>query len=186
MKAHDYETRLQAIQRWQAGEKKSCISRLLEIDYHTLLLWIRRFQSEGLPGIKVKYDSCGRKAMTSEQVTERTKQLRQTHQEWGGGYIRLNLLREFPEATIPGERQLQRELLKAGLNKPRTKLPSVSADWAGQPFERVQVDAKERLRTKDSKECCYLNFIDEYTGAELDAFVFPLRAHQPGSRADSI
>ncbi|MBK9015083.1 MAG: helix-turn-helix domain-containing protein [Saprospiraceae bacterium] len=185
MKAHDYETRLQAIHRWQTGEKKSDISRALDVDYHTLLLWIRRFESEGLPGIKVKYDSCGRKPMTSEQILERTKRLRQTHQDWGGGYIRLNLLREFPQATVPGERQLQRQLLKAGLNKPRTKLPPVGADWATQAFERVQVDAKERLRTKDGKACCYLNFIDEYTGAELDAFVFPLRAHQPSPRASS-
>ncbi|MBK9015301.1 MAG: hypothetical protein IPM82_15270 [Saprospiraceae bacterium] len=51
-------------------------------------------------------------------------------------------------------------------------MPPVGADWATQAFERVQVDAKERLRTKDGKACCYLNFIDEY-GAELDAFVFP-------------
>lgn len=179
MRAHNHETRQEAIRRWQAGEKKSDISRTLEVDYNTLSGWVKRFQSEGLAGLKVKYSGCGRKQAAPAQVVERAKELRRAHPDWGGGYIRLNLLRELPGEKVPGERQLQRQLSGAGLGVRRTKLPSVAADWARKAFERVQVDAKERLRTLDGRECCYLNFIDEYTGAELEAFVFPPRAHQP-------
>ncbi len=186
MRAHNHETRQEAIRRWQAGEKISGISRALEVDYNTLLGWIKRFQSEGLPGLQVKYGCCGRKPMASEQVVERAKLLRQTHPDWGGGYIRLNLLRDLPGEKVPGERQLQRQLSEAGLGVRRTKLPSVAADRARRAFERVQVDAKERLRTRDGKECCYLNFIDEYTGAELDAFVFPPRAHLPSPCREGV
>jgi transposase len=180
MRAHNHETRQEAIRRWQAGEKKSDISRRLEVDYNTLSGWVKRFQAEGLAGLKVKYSGCGRKQAAPAQVVERAKELRKAHPDWGGGYIRLNLLRELPGEKVPGERQLQRQLSEAGLGVRRTKLPSVAADWARKAFERVQVDAKERLRTLDGRECCYLNFIDEYTGAELEAFVFPLRAYQPG------
>ena len=186
MRAHNHETRQEAIRRWQAGEKISVISRALEVDYNTLLGWIKRFQSEGLPGLQVKYSGCGRKPMASEQVVERAKLLRQTHPDWGGGYIRLNLLRDLPGEKVPGERQLQRQLSEAGLGVRRTKLPAVPADWVRKAFERVQVDAKERLRTRDGKECCYLNFVDEYTGAELDAFVFPPRAHLPGPGREGV
>jgi transposase len=181
MRAHNHETRQEAIRRWQAGEKKSQIARALDIDYNTLLIWINRFEAEGLPGLKPQYSSCGRKPTASEQVIEQAREFRKNHPDWGGGYIRLNLLRELPDEKIPGARQIQRVLSEAGLGVRRTRLPSVPADWVGEAFERVQVDAKERLRTKDGKECCYLNFIDEYTGAELDAFVFPLWAHQPSA-----
>lgn len=186
MRAHNHETRQEAIRRWQAGEKKSDISRALEVDYNTLLGWIKRFQSEGLAGLGVRYSGCGRKPASTGLVVERAKEMRKAHPDWGGGYIRLNLLRELPGEKVPGERQLQRQLAGAGLGVRRTKLPSVAADWATKAFERVQVDAKERLRTRDAKECCYLNFIDEYTGAELDSFVFPLRAHQPSPGWGSV
>lgn len=186
MRAHNHKTRQEAIRRWQAGEKKSYISRSLEVDYNTLLGWIKRFISEGPTGLHVKYSACGRKPSAPAEALERAKELRKAHPDWGGGYIRLNLLRELPGEKVPGERQLQRQLRRAGLGVSRTRLPSVAADWAKRAFERVQVDAKERLRTKDGRECCYLNFIDEHTGAELDAFVFPPWAHQPGPCRGSV
>jgi hypothetical protein len=70
---------------------------------------------------------------------------------------------------------LQNYFQKYGVQPKKNKLPKTKGEWAKAPFGRVQVDAKECLTTRDGQSCCYLNFTDEYTGSELDAFVFPLR-----------
>jgi hypothetical protein len=186
MQAHHYQIRKEAIALWEAGEKKSEISRKLGISYHSLLDWIRRYQNEGESGLAPCYDQSGRHSEMSKEVEEKIKACRKTHEEWGGAYIRLNVGRTLPDSFIPGERQIQRVLVRAGLAKKSSKQPVVPAEWAKHVFERVQADAKERLRTKDGKECCYLNFIDEHSGAALDAFVFPLRAHLPGISAGNF
>ncbi len=183
MTAHQFQIRKEAIALWKAGETKSEISRKLDIGYHSLLAWIKRHQVEGEVGLAPRYDQCGRHSEMSPDVEEKIKVYRKTHEEWGGAYIRLNVERALPDSFIPGERQIQRVLVKAGLVEKPTKQPGVPAEWAKHVFERVQADAKERLRTKDGKECCYLNFIDERSGSALDAFVFPLRANLPGAGA---
>jgi transposase len=180
MEAHSHDVRLKAIDLWKEGQKKAKISRELGVDYDTLLGWIKRYSQEGDHGLCVRYERCGRK--TGEKmsaVQSRAIELVGEHQEWGAGYVRLKLLEEFPGVPIAQPRQIQRWIAKSGVRPKGTKLPPVQVDWASKPLDRVQVDAKERLKTKDGKECCYLNFIDEHTGAELDAFVFPLREDQP-------
>jgi transposase-like protein len=75
MKTHDFDTRWKAIRRWQTGENKSDISRALGVDYNTLLIWIRRFQSEGELGLKPKYSGCGRKLNIVEKVARKPKSI---------------------------------------------------------------------------------------------------------------
>lgn len=186
MKPHTYDVRQKAIENWQSGQKKSEIARQLGVDYDTLLGWIKRFSQEGEAGLSLRYTCCGRKPQENGAVRSRALELMGQHQEWGAGYLRLNLQREFPGADLVKPRQLQRWVAKAGIRAKRTKLPPVAADWASRPLERVQVDANERLVNKDGKECCYLNFTDEHTGAALDAFVFPLRQDQSSSRAFGV
>lgn len=186
MKAHSHLIRMECIRRWQSGEKKSEISRSTGVDYHCLLGWIARFEEQGETGLKPHYKLCGRKTKVSPEVNEKIKAFRQAHDEWGGAYIQLQTKRAFPDAYIPGTRQIQRLLKSTGLMPKRSKQPVVCGDWAKQPFERVQTDAKERLVTRDGRPCCYLNLIDEYTGAALEAFVFPLRTHQPGARRTGV
>lgn len=181
MQAHHYQIRKEAIACWKAGEKKSDISRKLGISYHSLLSWIKRHQAEGEDGIVPHYDRSGRHSEMSQEVEDKIKACRKTHEDWGGAYIRLNVGRDLPELFVPGERQIQRMLVKSGQARKPTRQPGVPVEWARHVFERVQADAKERLRTKNGKECCYLNFIDEHSGAELDALVFPLRTYLPGS-----
>lgn len=175
MQAHSHDVRRKAIDLWKGGQTKAGISRQLGVDYDTLLGWIKRYEQEGEQGLSLRYGHCGRKSRVAlGPIEAKAIELLGKHEEWGAGYVRLHLLREFPGEKIPQPRQIQRWMAKSGVRPKRTKLPLVEADWATKPLERVQVDAKERLKTKDGKECCYLNFTDEYTGAELDAFVFPL------------
>lgn len=181
MKAHSYLIRKESIRRWQSGEKKSEISRSMGIDYHCLLNWISCFERLGELGLKPHYEQCGRKTKLLPEIKEKIIAFRQDHDEWGGTYIQLQAKRIFPDAYIPGARQVQRLLKSADLMPKRNVQPLVCGDWAKHPFDRVQTDAKERLVTKDGKPCCYLNLVDEYTGAALGAFVFPLRTHQPST-----
>jgi transposase len=181
MESHNYAIRRKAYDMWLAKEKKSRISQELGVDYDTVLIWVKRFSAEGEQGLQPRYDRCGRKSVVNDPVRARALALRDQHEEWGAEYIRLELSRQLPEKHLVQPNQIRRWLVNAGKSKPKTKLPGGPSDWARKAFERVQVDAKERLETLDGQPCCYLNYIDEYTGAALDAFVFPLCSYQPGS-----
>jgi hypothetical protein len=174
MIAHSQQTRKKAIDMNLAGKKKSLISRELGVDYDTLLGWLKRDKESPGTGLVTRYQNCGRKHSTGTSIKEAAIAFRKQHPEWGAGYIRLNLERGFPGEKVPGTRHIQRWLKAAGLQSMRTKLPPMPVEWAKKPLERVQVDAKECLVTQDGNPCCYLNYVDERTGAALDGFVFPL------------
>jgi transposase len=174
MEAHSMSKRQEAYKLWLTGMKKSIISRQLGIDYDTLLGWTKRFEAEGASGTSLRYNRCGSRGLFSEAVHEQALALRRAHPDWGASYIQLHLQQQFEASQEPSVRQLQRWLGRAGLLTPATRLPRDRSTWASKPLERVQVDAKEQLRTADDHPCCYLNFTDEHSGAVLDAFVFPL------------
>ena len=140
-----------------------------------------------MPGLKLRYVRCGVSKKVSEQVKQAAINLKRDHPTWGGGYIRLQLARQYPKEYIPCARQLQRYFRQAGLVELRSKQPRApSKDWAKWPLYRVQVDAKEQLQTADGKWCSYLTFTDEYSGAVLEALVFPPPAYPPGATRSSI
>ncbi len=60
MEAHSPAKRQEAYRMWESGEKKSVIARSLQIDYDTLLGWIKRFKAEGVSGMELRYHRCGR------------------------------------------------------------------------------------------------------------------------------
>lgn len=180
MESHSYAIRRRAYEMWQAKEKKSHISRELGVDYDTLLIWAKRFSEEGEASLSPRYGRCGRKPSTDSPVQVQALALREEHGEWGAEYVRLVLSRQLPGEHLAHPNQIRRWFKAAGKSKAKTKLPNIPTGWATRAFERVQVDAKEQLQTADGLPCCYLNYIDEYTGAALDAFVFPLRPYQSG------
>lgn len=175
MEAHKAEVRQKAYDLWQSGEKKSVISRTLQVDYDTLLGWIKRFKSEGSDGLKLRYTQCGRRSSHETEVYQRAIAHRRAHGGWGSSYIRLKLVSEFGESRVASVRQIQRWIKGQGLMQSNTRLPAVDTPWADSPLKRVQVDANEKLECSDGQKCCYLNFTDEHSGAVLDAFVFPPR-----------
>jgi hypothetical protein len=186
MQAHSHSTRQKAYEMWKTGEKRSQISRLLKVDYDTLLIWCKRFSESKEDGLQLQYKNCGRKTDLENPIRKRAIELRILNSDWGAEYIRLNLEREFQGQRIVQPKQIRIWLSQADLQIRKTKLPPVKAEWTTKPMERVQVDAKERLKTKDGKDCCYLNYIDENTGAALDAFVFPLCKNQSSSNQGSL
>ena len=186
MRSHSDGVRREAIKRWQSGIKRSVISREMGIDYETLRGWIKRYEAQGEGGLHTAYGNCGRSMKFSQTIRQRAIALRQAHSQWGAAYIRVQLQMEYPLEALPQPRQIQRWLSQAGLGLERTRLPRIKGEWIKKPFERVQVDAKERLKTKDGQECCYLNFTDEHTGAVLEALVFPLWTDSTGSGQRSV
>jgi hypothetical protein len=173
MEAHKSEVRQKAYDLWQSGEKKSVISRALEVDYDTLLGWIKRFEEEGMNGLELRYNRCGRRSQADTAVYNRAIEYRQAHGGWGCSYIRLKLVTEFGESAVASVRQIQRWIKAKGLIPSTTRLPAVNSPWADSPLKCVQVDANEQLECSDGQKCCYLNFTDEHSGSVLDAFVFP-------------
>ncbi|MBP6810138.1 MAG: helix-turn-helix domain containing protein [Saprospiraceae bacterium] len=186
MRSHSNDIRRKAISLWESGVNCSVISRQMGIDYDTLLGWVKRYRSKGFDGLLTDYSHCGRPIKFPEVIRERAIALRQANSQWGAGYICVQLRIEHPLELLPTVRQIQRWLRQAGLQVERTVLPRTKTEWVQKPFERVQVDAKERLKTQDGQECCYLNFTDEHTGAVLEAVVFPLRPHRSGSGQGSL
>jgi len=186
MRSHSQAVREKAVSLWKSGKKKSEISRELKVDYDTLLGWLKRYTEEGAPGLSLRYDQCGRKARGDEDpIYQRAIELKGLNEDWGSGYMHLQLQREFADKKIVKPRQIQRWFAQAGLSA-KQRLPTQKAEWTQRPLDRVQVDAKERLKTKDGKDCCYLNYTDEHTGAALDAFVFPLGQDQSGSSGNDL
>lgn len=184
MVAHTQRTRQNAYEMWVEGYKASEISRALRVDYDTLLGWVKRFKQEGSGGLSLRYQNCGRRSNPDDPIRQRAIAIRKQHPQWGAEYIRLNLEREFEGKKIVCANQIRRWLKIAGLMEGSTRLPqTTNARWADRPLRRVQVDAKERLHTADGNPCCYLNFIDEHSGAALDAFVFPLCPNQSDTPA---
>ena len=99
---------------------------------------------------------------------------KENHPNWGAGFILVKLETDIPNTALPSERRLQQIFKSKNLQPKKSKPPRGKAKWAKKAFDRVQVDAKERLKTADGQDCCYLNFTDEATGSVLDAFVFSL------------
>lgn len=186
MQPHSHQLRQQAIERWESGERMSLIAKELSVDYDTLRGWAKRYRAEGAEGLSTRYPNCGARPKHPPASKAKAVALKEAHRGWGAGYIGIQLAKAFPGSRPPSERQLQRWFAGAGLSEGRTRLPRQKAGWARRPFECVQADAKERLRTADGEECCYLTFTDERSGGVLDAFVFPLWPNMPSARGRGV
>ena len=174
MKAHDYTIRRKVIDRWRGGDKLISISTDLGLSYSTVREYIKRYKSQGESGLSPNYNNCGRPATYSQAVIDEACDLKELHQDWGAPYILMRMDKTHASHTLPTARRLQQIFKQRGLSPHRTTRKDQKGSWAEHPLDCVQVDAKERLQTADGQHCCYLNFVDEKTGSELDAFLFPL------------
>ncbi len=178
MKAHNLSLRLQAVRlHFDEHLPMKSISNHLNVSYGAVRSWVRAYRLGGEAGLAVRYRNCGRRCSYEPRIIAQALALKKQHEDWGAGFILVKLRELFPESALPGQRWLQKLFRRHGLQPQRTQLPPNPSGWAKGPLDRVQVDAKERLRTRDHKACCYLNFVDEFTGSELEAFVFPLWSH---------
>jgi hypothetical protein len=100
--------------------------------------------------------------------------LRQEHPSWGAGFIRVRLQQRHPGDSLPGERTLQRWFRRARqpAAPPGRKPPAARAAAAG-PHDVWQMDAAEQVPLADGRQISWLRWVDEFSGAVLDAVVFP-------------
>lgn len=178
MKPYSSQVRQEAVRLYESGKSQKSISVELQVSYKTICNWIKRYKAGSLKGLIPAYSSCGRKQKYPQEIIDRAVWYKREHSLWGAGFILLKLAEDFPNIELPKERQLQNYFQKYGVQVKKDRLPRPKGNWATAPFERVQVDAKECLTLADGSPCCYLNFTDEYTGSDLDAFVFPLRPNK--------
>lgn len=174
MKPYTQQSRQTVIDLYESGKTMTQISEEQNISYKTVQAWIKRYNSKGEKGLLPLYSSVGAKPTYSSAIFEKAKEYKKAHPLWGAPFILLKLADEFVDEKLPTARRLQQIFAQNKLQPPKNRLPNGDGKWAKKAFDCVQVDAKERLKTKDGQDCCYLNFADEYTGSELDAFIFPL------------
>lgn len=175
MRTHDKKIRMQVINLYlHEGLSIREISRQLSISRPTIKEWIDRHEKSGEQGLSPHYASSGRSTDFSKDMLAKAFEYKSAHPKWGATYILIKLKDAFPNQRLPSARWLQKLFHQKELHPKRTRLPKAHVGWATKAFSRVQVDAKERLKTADGQDCCYLNFTDEYTGSELEAFIFPL------------
>lgn len=188
MRPYSYQIRQEAIRLYEQGKSQVKISEELRVSYKTVRTWISRYRKLGFPSTLCDYTKCGRKQKYDQSIIDRAVRYKREHPNWGAGFILLKLQDDFPTSALPKQRQLQNYFQKYEVQIKKHKLPKGKADWSKAPFDRVQVDAKECLKTADGLACCYLNYTDEYTGSDLDAFAFPLCSYlrSTSNRTDSM
>ena len=175
MQIYDYSTKEEVIQLWGSGKNGKQISEELSVGYRTVLRYIRLNKEGGIQNLKSKYCNCGRSSQVSKHIRKEAVKMKEEHETWGAEYIRMKLVKKYPNEYIPGARQLRRYFKIDGVVEEKSKIPvDTGNNWVTKAFERVQVDAKEQIKTLDGNWCSYLTFTDEYTGAVLEALVFPL------------
>jgi transposase len=155
------------------------ISEQLSIPYNTVKTLCKRFKKEGMKGLQPNYSNCGRKVLAHVIGFKATVlEKRHNHESWGAPRIHVELKRSKDctenQASQVSIRTIQRWYRSAGVNPPRqqTNKPSIGRSTA--PHNIWEVDAKEHLTLLDGSPACYLTIADEFTGAWLEATVFPL------------
>lgn len=177
MRVHDYATRAEIIRRHLLQDSAASISRTLGVSYSAVRQLINRYRAAGPAGLTPNYSACGRPPTYEDALIDRAVRMKIKHADWGAPYILLQLGKACSGQDLPSARRLQQIFKDRELQPHRSRRKRTHRKWASAPFACVQVDAKEQLVTATGQSCCYLNFVDEYTGSELDAFVFPLRTN---------
>jgi len=167
--------RQRIIEARRNGERISAIAQRYGVSRTTVTNLWRRYQRQGPDGLAADYSACGRPA-NKGRLYRAARYLKYLHRSWGAPLIRTLLIERYGP-HVPSARTLQRWFTAATLTVPRQKRPPVDRD-KGQAVHAVwQIDAKERL----PMQACYLSIVDEYSGALLEAPVFPLLSYQPGA-----
>lgn len=175
MRPHDQSIRQEVIRlHFEENQSMSKIQADLAISYTSIRNWVKAYKQKGIKGLVPNYCGNGKSTIYSQQLIDKAIGYKKEHPDWGAPFILVKLADENERSLLPKARWLQKIFKREGLQPIKNKLPVGPKTWAKNVFDRVQVDAKEKLKTADGKACCYLNFVDEYSGSELDAFLFPL------------
>lgn len=171
--------RLHIVLLLEAGLSKTEISKLTTVPYGSVLTICKRYETDPVSGLNTHYHNCGRKAAdTTYRFKRMCLWLKRLHKDWGAPIIRVILTKRYPNDHIPSIRQIQLWFLAAHLNKPRQQKSQPFIGHATATHNIWQVDAKERFTLTENQAANYLNIVDEYSGAWLEAPLFPLCSYQ--------
>ena len=173
--AKTLDVRLRVIQMKKSKQSNGQISAVLGIGIGSVKNYWKRYLSEGESGLSTRYFRCGRPVSHSkEKIYRLVRLIKHIHPTWGLPFVLIKISEKYPDIALQSIRQYQRRLFKASGKPPKGSLPSAMiADGSRVAHDGWQVDAKERLKFEDGSVGCYLNVVDEATGAFLGARAFP-------------
>jgi hypothetical protein len=162
-------------QRLQQGQSPAAIAQALQLAPRTVRHLLHRLRQHGADALAPSYHRSDHPHdPTTQTLYEQTLAWRRDHPNWGAGLLRVLLQRDYPKATVPCERTLQRWLALAGLGPaPTGRRPASSALRADRPHQVWQIDAAEKVRLRCGQQVSWLRIVDECSGAVLLTVVFP-------------
>ena len=169
--------------RWQSGKSVGDIAQALGLHPRSVRQLLHNWIQQTQPVLAPAYRAGNRtRSAPVQQLHDHALAMRQEHPSWGAGLIRVLLGQQFPSATLPTERTLQRWFHQAGLGPaPKGRRPASNVTRAQRPHEVWQVDAKEQVRLSSGQRVSWLRVVDECSGAVLATVVFPPRELVEGS-----
>ena len=168
--------RRRIVELCQSGKTAKEVSQLLELGYPGVAKVWRCYRQQGEASLALKYDHCGRKSNYGDLIREEINQVRNLNKELGAPIIRSRLLAQGNFDKVPHERTIQRWWKDVSKSNYRGRRPRVERNYAKEPHDTWQLDAKEQVCIEDSSQHTYLSFTDEATCAFLKGHVFPLHS----------
>lgn len=167
--------RHQIIAAYKKGNRISTISKEYQVSRGMIYNLLSRYEKEGEKGLKPKYSNCGKSRPTEKDFLYRAiRCMRTWHPTWGSEKIQAEIHRLRPNLKLPTTRTMNRWFHWNNQLQVKTKLPSTDRTWAKNLHDVWQIDAKESMLTQNGENNCWLNVVDEYSGAPISPIVFSL------------
>jgi transposase len=147
---HPLPVRETIFRLWQQGQTAPQIAATLRLPGSTVYRFIHRFRRDGSAAIPPTYRHRA-DDVTPPDAVRAALDLRREHPTWGAGLIRVQLLLGAPDRPVPTERTLQRWFARNELSPaPAGRKPRAEAGRAASPHDTWQMDAKERIKLKNT------------------------------------
>ena len=140
--------------------------------------WVRRYESEGVEGLKERSRARKRQERVPEEVARKIVALRRSRPTWGPQKLRARLLREFPGTRWPAASTIGALLGREGLVKRRRqgpRMPGPVSEFRAvkRPNDTWAMDFKGWFRTRDGSRCDPLTISDLYSRYVLACVIVP-------------
>lgn len=168
--------RREIVERREGGDSFASIADGLKVSYSAVRnIYQRYVKTKRLaPG----YERCSHTEVRSDQaIYSAAVEMKRVHPSWGAGLIRVELSADFPQASLPSIRTLQRWFKRGKVQNPlREKTPKPRVKRGQAVHEVWALDAKEQMKLADGSHASWLTITDEASGAILSATLFPHQA----------
>lgn len=165
--------RQQMVELQAQGQSYRAIAQQLQQSRHSVRRICARYHREHT--LVPQTERCGHRGVRFERLVWRSAiYLKRRHPDWGGGIIRVQLQRRWPERAIPSERTLQRWFCAAGVSQSVQPAAAPRRERAQQVHQCWQVDAVSHQTLSTGQQVSWLSAIDEASGALIGCCVFPL------------